>query len=228
MIAIFDYGAGNLRSVENTLDAIGAKYEIVNDSAGLLAAEKIILPGVGHFGQMLRSLDALGVRDTLKERIAAGIPFLGICLGLQGLFESSDEAPALAGLGVFPGRVVRFPQTMTVPQMGWNKLQVQGAPSLLEGVGDQAYVYFANSYYVPAETAADRAALPSLNDENMASKTEAGTCSNFSPLSSNMSSSFPLIMVSRYCLLASFQDTACISGTIVIETIALSGSSPSL
>ncbi|MDA0206631.1 MAG: imidazole glycerol phosphate synthase subunit HisH [Acidobacteria bacterium] len=158
MIAIFDYGAGNLRSVENTLDAIGVQYEIVNDSAGLLAADKIILPGVGHFGQMLRSLDTLRVREALKERLAAGVPFLGICLGLQGLFESSAEAPELEGLGVFPGRVVRFPRTMTVPQMGWNKLQAQGAPSLLEGLGENAYVYFANSYYVPAETAGDRAA----------------------------------------------------------------------
>ena len=158
MIAIFDYGAGNLRSVENTLDAIDAQYQIVNNSAGLLAAEKIILPGVGHFGQMLRSLDELGVRDTLKERMAAGIPFLGICLGLQALFESSDEAPELDGLGVFPGRVERFPESMTVPQMGWNKLQLQGAPSLLEGVGDKPYVYFANSYYIPAETVGDRIA----------------------------------------------------------------------
>ncbi len=107
---------------------------------------------------MLRSLDALGVRDTSRSDIEADVPFLGICLGLQGLFESSDEAPELAGLGVFPGRVVRFPQTMTVPQMGWNKLQPQGAPSLLEGIGDEPYVYFANSYYVPAETAGDRAA----------------------------------------------------------------------
>jgi imidazole glycerol phosphate synthase glutamine amidotransferase subunit len=175
MIAIFDYGAGNLRSVENTLDAIGARYEIVNDSAGLMAAEKIILPGVGHFGQMLRALDTLGVRETLKERIAQGVPFLGICLGLQGLFESSDEAPALAGLGVFPGRVVRFPQTMTVPQMGWNKLQPQGAPSLLEGVGDEPYVYFANSYYVPAEIVGDRAAaVCDYNGISLTAAIEAG------------------------------------------------------
>ena len=175
MIAIFDYGAGNLRSVENTLDAIGARYQIVNDSAGLMAAEKIILPGVGHFGQMLRSLDALDVREALKERIAAGVPFLGICLGLQGLFESSDEAPQLEGLGVFSGRVVRFPQTMTVPQMGWNKLQPQGAPSLLEGVGDQAYVYFANSYYVPAETAAETAAaICHYNGISLTAAIEAG------------------------------------------------------
>ncbi len=158
MIAIFDYGAGNLRSVENTLDAIGARYEIVNDSAGLNAAERIILPGVGHFGQMLRALDTLGVRETIKERLAVGVPFLGICLGLQGLFDASDEAPELEGLGIFPGRVERFPRNLTVPQMGWNKLQVQGTPALLEGVGDEPYVYFANSYYVPAATAGDRAA----------------------------------------------------------------------
>lgn len=158
MIAIFDYGAGNLRSVENTLDAIDAQYEIVNDAAGLLAAEKIILPGVGHFGQMLRSLDELGVRETLKERMASGIPFLGICLGLQALFDSSEEAPELEGLGIFPGKVERFPETMTVPQMGWNKLQLRGTPSLLEGVGDLPFVYFANSYYIPAATAGDRVA----------------------------------------------------------------------
>ena len=158
MIAIFDYGAGNLRSVENTLDAIGTSYDIVNDSAGLERADKIILPGVGHFGQLLRSLDDLGVRQTLKERIAANVPFLGICLGLQALFESSEEAPELEGLGIFPGRVVRFPDRLTVPQMGWNRLEPQGSPRLLEGVGEAPYVYFANSYYVAAETAGERAA----------------------------------------------------------------------
>lgn len=158
MIAIFDYGAGNLRSVENTLDAIGARYEIVNDPDGLRRAEKIILPGVGHFGQLLRALDSLGVRATFRERIEAGVPFLGICLGLQALFESSEEAPELQGLGVYPGRVVRFPTNLTVPQMGWNKLQPRDSPPLLDGIGDQPYVYFANSYYVPAATAGERAA----------------------------------------------------------------------
>ncbi len=158
MIAIFDYGAGNLRSVENTLAAISVEYEIVNDSDGLRRAEKIILPGVGHFGQLLRALDNLGVRAALRERIEAGVPFLGICLGLQALFESSEEAPELEGLGVFPGRVVRFPKNLTVPQMGWNKLQPQDSPPLLAGIGDEPYVYFANSYYVPAETAGDHAA----------------------------------------------------------------------
>ncbi|MEZ5362155.1 MAG: imidazole glycerol phosphate synthase subunit HisH [Bryobacterales bacterium] len=155
MIAIFDYGAGNLRSVENTLDAIEAKYSIVRDAAGLEQASKIILPGVGHFGQLLRSLDALGVRETFKQRIAAGVPFLGICLGLQALFEGSDEAPELDGLAVFPGRVRRFPEHLRVPQMGWNRLQPRPDRRLLVDAGDEPYVYFANSYYVPAETAGD-------------------------------------------------------------------------
>lgn len=148
MIAIFDYGAGNLRSVENTLAAIGASYELVNDSVALEKADKIILPGVGHFGQLLRSLDDLDVRGTLIRRIEAGVPFLGICLGLQALFEESEEAPE-PGLGVFPGQVRRFPPDARVPHMGWNCLDARGEPRLLAGTGQQPYVYFANSYYVP-------------------------------------------------------------------------------
>jgi imidazole glycerol phosphate synthase glutamine amidotransferase subunit len=158
MIAIFDYGAGNLRSVANTLDSIGAGYEIVRDAAGLMRAERIILPGVGHFGQLIRSLDSLGVRDTFRERIAAGIPFLGICLGMQALFEGSDEALDLNGLAVYPGWVRRFPDGYRVPQMGWNQLEARGAPRLLAGTGAGTYVYFANSYYVPEEVAGERAA----------------------------------------------------------------------
>lgn len=148
MIAIFDYGAGNLRSVENTLGAIGASYELVNDTAGLEKAAKIILPGVGHFGQLVRSLDDLDVRGTLIRRIDAGVPFLGICLGLQVLFEESEESPE-PGLGVFEGQVRRFPHDARVPHMGWNCLDPQGESRLLTGTGDQPYVYFANSYYVP-------------------------------------------------------------------------------
>ena len=158
MIAIFDYGAGNLRSVENTLDAIGEPYEIVNGRAGLERAEKIILPGVGHFGQLIRSLDSLGVREAFRERIAAGVPFLGICLGLHALFEKSEEAPELEGLGVYPGKVRRFPADYRVPHMGWNQLEPHGQPRLLEGLDPKPYVYFAHSYYVPADVAGDRAA----------------------------------------------------------------------
>ena len=149
MIAIFDYGAGNLRSVQNTLAEIGADYELVRDSEGLRKASKIILPGVGHFGQMLRALDQLNVRETLRERIDAGVPFLGICLGLQGLFESSEEAPEVRGLGVFRGTVRRFPAQARVPHMGWNEITPLHKCPLLQGTGPRPYLYFAHSYYVP-------------------------------------------------------------------------------
>ncbi|HOL72467.1 MAG TPA: imidazole glycerol phosphate synthase subunit HisH [Bryobacteraceae bacterium] len=149
MIAIFDYGAGNLRSVENTLAEIGAQYTLVRDAAGLKEASKIILPGVGHFGQMMRALDRLQVRGALLDAISAGVPFLGICLGLQALLESSEEAPEVRGLGVFSGCVRRFPRDARVPHMGWNELECCSPSRLLEGLGPAPYVYFAHSYYVP-------------------------------------------------------------------------------
>jgi imidazole glycerol phosphate synthase glutamine amidotransferase subunit len=141
MIAILDYGAGNLRSVQNGLDAIGCTYSLVRDPAGLRQADKIILPGVGHFGQMMRALDDLGVRETLLERIRAGVPFFGICLGMQALFESSEEAPEVRGLGLYPGIVRRFAEGIRVPHMGWDQCQTKSGPS--------PYYYFAHSYYVP-------------------------------------------------------------------------------
>lgn len=149
MIAIFDYGAGNLRSVQNTLDEIGTTYELVRDSEGLKRATKIILPGVGHFGQMLRALDDMQVRDTLIGCITGGVPFLGICLGLQGLFDSSEEAPGQRGLGIFPGEVKRFDISARVPHMGWNQLDSLRPCRLLNGLPEHPYVYFAHSYYVP-------------------------------------------------------------------------------
>lgn len=149
MIAIFDYGAGNLRSVQNTLGALGWEYHLVNDAAGVEAAKKIILPGVGHFGQMMRALDTLGVRNALRARIAAGVPFLGICLGLQALFEISEEAPDVRGLGVYPGLVRRFPLEARVPHMGWNELVVHGDSKLVRNLEARPFVYFAHSYYVP-------------------------------------------------------------------------------
>jgi imidazole glycerol phosphate synthase glutamine amidotransferase subunit len=149
VIAIFDYGAGNLRSVQNTLDAIGAQYELVRDAAGLERAPKIILPGVGHFGQMLRALDEMNVRSTLIARIKANVPFLGICLGLQGLFDASAEAPGQSGLGIFPGSVKRFDIEERVPHMGWNQLDTVRPSKLLKGLPEHPHVYFAHSYYVP-------------------------------------------------------------------------------
>jgi imidazole glycerol phosphate synthase glutamine amidotransferase subunit len=157
MISIFDYGAGNLRSVENTLGAIGAAYELVHDAAGLRRAQSIVLPGVGHFGQMMRAIDEMNARETLVGRIREGIPFLGICLGLQALFTLSEEAPEVRGLGLFDGPGVRrFSGDLRVPHMGWNSLKRLRESCLLEGVGSDPYVYFANSYYAPviAATAA--------------------------------------------------------------------------
>jgi imidazole glycerol-phosphate synthase subunit HisH len=155
MIALVDYGAGNLRSVANTLSELGAGYEVVRDSAGVRHAEKIILPGVGHFGQMMRSLDSLGMRDGLLERVHAGVPFLGICLGLQALFEGSEEAPELPGFGLYPGKVRRFSSSagdVRVPHMGWDQIEARpgSCPSkLLANTSSPPYLYFAHSYYAP-------------------------------------------------------------------------------
>ncbi len=149
MISVLDYGAGNLRSVENTLHAIEAGHELIRDAAGVRSATKLILPGVGHFGQMMRALDELGVRDALIEKIRAGVPFLGICLGLQALFERSEEAPEQRGLGLLEGTVRRFRDVGRVPHMGWNSLDRLRESSLLAGAGDRPFVYFANSYYAP-------------------------------------------------------------------------------
>ena len=144
MIAVLDYGAGNLRSVQNALEEIGCEYRLVRDAAGLREADKILLPGVGHFGQMMRALDALEVREALIERIAEGAPFLGICLGLQALFETSEEAPEVRGLGIFPGIVRRFPAHARVPHMGWDEVEC----ALTTAIAAR-YFYFAHSYYVP-------------------------------------------------------------------------------
>lgn len=153
MIAIFDYGAGNLRSVQNTLEEIGARYELAADAAGLRRAGKIILPGVGHFGQIMRSLEAMRVREVLVERIRAGVPFLGICLGLHVLFQGSEEAPELRGLGLFEESVARFDASTRVPHMGWNVLEPRRECRLLRGVSEPPYVYFAHSYYAPVVNA---------------------------------------------------------------------------
>jgi imidazole glycerol phosphate synthase glutamine amidotransferase subunit len=153
VITIFDYGAGNLRSVQNTLAEIGAVYKLVDDAEGLRDAEKIILPGVGHFGQMMRALDAMRVRGVLREKIDAGVPFLGICLGMQAMFAASEEAPDLKGFGVFPETVRRFAEDARVPHMGWNEIEPQTDSRLLRDLGPRPYLYFAHSYYAPVTTA---------------------------------------------------------------------------
>lgn len=153
---IVDYGAGNLRSVQNTLDEIGAAYLVTNRPEDVLGAEKVILPGVGHFGQMMRALDQLQLREPLLKKIADGTPFLGICIGLQCLFEGSEESPGSKGLGVYPGLVKRFTGGARVPHMGWDSLSQQKPSRLLQGLGESPFTYFAHSFYAPVinETAA--------------------------------------------------------------------------
>jgi imidazole glycerol phosphate synthase glutamine amidotransferase subunit len=155
MITVIDYGAGNLRSVENTLKYLGVPHRITSRLDDVAKASAIILPGVGHFGQMVRSLDALGLTPVLRDAIGSGVPYLGICLGMQALFERSEEAPDCAGLGLFPGTIRRFPDSMPqglkVPHMGWNQVRVQGSSRLLAGIGANSFFYFAHSYYLPVE-----------------------------------------------------------------------------
>ena len=155
MISVVDYGAGNLRSVANTLDAIGTQYELVRDRTAIGRATKIVLPGVGHFGQMMRALDDMDLRSALIERIRAGVPFLGICLGLQALFTSSEEAPGVHGLALFEGAIRRFTGDVRIPHMGWNQIETL-RPARLVPEGERPFVYFAHSYYAPlvAATAA--------------------------------------------------------------------------
>jgi imidazole glycerol phosphate synthase glutamine amidotransferase subunit len=152
-ITIVDYGAGNLRSVQNTLEEIGADFEVTNRACDVDRAEKIILPGVGHFGQMLQAMDRLGLREPLIRKIQSGIPFLGICIGLQCLFDGSEEASGVRGLGIFSGLVKKFVGPVRIPHMGWNSLSRIKESRLLKGVDLDAYTYFAHSYYAPVTAA---------------------------------------------------------------------------
>jgi len=146
---IVDYGAGNLRSVQNTLDELGAEYVVTNQPQTVQEADKLLLPGVGHFGQMITALDRLRLRDPILDQIRAGVPMLGICLGLQSLFESSEESPDSPGLGLFPGTVKRFTGNIRIPHMGWNSLSPVRQTRLLKGLTNEPYAYFAHSFYVP-------------------------------------------------------------------------------
>ena len=155
-VAIIDYGAGNLRSVRNTLVHLGADVRTVRTPDELDGAEKIVLPGVGAFGRGMAALEAAGFVAPLKEAVAAGVPLIGICLGMQFLFEESDELGRTAGLGLLPGRVTRFPTDgPKVPHIGWNQLHLRCDDPLLAGVDDGAYAYFVHSYYVDAGDPAD-------------------------------------------------------------------------
>jgi imidazole glycerol-phosphate synthase subunit HisH len=163
MIALVDYGMGNLRSVEKALARVGADVRIVSDAKSVLAAEAVVLPGVGAFGDCMANLGKGGLIEPIREFIASKRPFLGICLGFQALFESSEEAAGVRGLAVFPGTVPRFrfdngtqagtpvppgSGNLKVPHMGWNGLRIQRRDCpILKGISDGSYVYFVHSYY---------------------------------------------------------------------------------
>jgi len=149
-VTLLDYGAGNVTSVERALRRLGADVITTNRPEAIAEAERLILPGVGHCGALIAALDTHELRQPLREAILRGINFLGICLGLQALYETSDEAPSLGGLGLLPGRVTHLPPGVKLPHMGWNQLQRTNNSLLLEDISHEAYFYFAHSYAAPA------------------------------------------------------------------------------
>lgn len=156
MIALIDYGSGNLRSAEKALTRVGGQVRIVTDPADVRRAERVVLPGVGAFGDCVRNLDAAGMVTAIREFIATGKPFLGICVGLQMLLESGDENPGVAGLGIIRGTVPRLPPgPLKVPHMGWNRLRIRRPDCpLLAGIADGSHAYFVHSYHAaPADPA---------------------------------------------------------------------------
>lgn len=151
MIAIVDYGAGNLQSVLNALRFIGAEAAVCSDAASILAADGVILPGVGSFADAMDCMNRSGLVQAVCDAAMGPRPFLGICLGLQLLFEHSEESPGVRGLGLLKGRIVKIPDTgLKVPHMGWNSLEIQNPSGLFKGIPQNTYAYFVHSYYLDA------------------------------------------------------------------------------
>lgn len=153
MIALIDYDAGNIRSVEKALVSLGQEVCVTRDREALLHADKVILPGVGAFGDAMGHLREYGLADVIYEVVDKKTPFLGICLGLQLLFERSDEAPGVEGLGILKGEILRIPdgEGLKIPHMGWNSLKLQNDGRLFRGLWEKPYVYFVHSYYLKAK-----------------------------------------------------------------------------
>lgn len=152
MIALIDYDAGNIKSVEKALELLGEQVMLTRDREELLAADKVILPGVGCFGDAMENLNRFGLVPVIHEIVDRGTPFLGICLGLQLLFERSEESPGASGLGILKGEILRIPDQagLKIPHMGWNSLHLQNDGRLFRGIPEQSYVYFVHSYYLKA------------------------------------------------------------------------------
>ncbi|MCU6733962.1 imidazole glycerol phosphate synthase subunit HisH [Diplocloster agilis] len=153
MIAIIDYDAGNIKSVEKALVSLGQEVVLTRERDTILAADKVILPGVGSFGDAMENLRAYGLDEVIREAVGENIPFLGICLGLQLLFEYSEESPGVEGLGILKGGIVRIPKRegLKIPHMGWNSLELINDGRLFRGLPEHPYVYFVHSYYLRAE-----------------------------------------------------------------------------
>ena len=153
MIAIIDYDAGNLKSVEKALKYLGQEVKVSRDREVILGADKVILPGVGAFGDAMGKLNSYGLVQVIRDAIGMGKPFLGICLGLQLLFERSDESPGVPGLGVLKGEIVRIPDGggLKIPHIGWNSLKLRNNGKLFAGITGEPYVYFVHSYYLRAK-----------------------------------------------------------------------------
>jgi glutamine amidotransferase len=153
MIAIIDYDAGNIKSVEKAIQYLGEEVVVTRDRETILSANGVILPGVGAFGDAMEKLHAYGLVEVIHECVEKQIPFLGICLGLQLLFESSEESPGAKGLGVLEGKIVRLPAEsgLKIPHIGWNNLKFPRRGRLFEGVPEDAYVYFVHSFYLQAK-----------------------------------------------------------------------------
>ena len=147
MITIIDYGMGNLRSIENAFKRLGARVKITDKPKDIEKAKRLVFPGVGNFGQAIKNLKKRKLISAIKNSLQKNVPFLGICLGLQLLFEKSDEAPKEKGLGIFKGKVLKF-KKIKVPQIGWNHVRIQKKTRLLEGIPDKSFCYFVHSFYV--------------------------------------------------------------------------------
>lgn len=160
MVAIIDYDAGNIKSVENAVRFLGHEVTVTSKAEEILCADHIILPGVGAFGDAMKRLSGAGLEETIRQAVDREIPFLGICLGLQLIFEESEESPGVKGLGLLPGRIRRIPEGdgRKVPQIGWNDLSFPRSSRLFAGIPEGSYVYFVHSYYLEAGDPADVAA----------------------------------------------------------------------
>lgn len=153
MIAIIDYDAGNIKSVEKALNYLGEEAIITRDHDEIVNSDKVILPGVGAFADAMEKIRHYGLEETIHEVVEKNIPFLGICLGLQLMFESSDEGLGVKGLGLLPGKIFRIPKSgdLKIPHMGWNNIKVKEDSRLFKGLPDNPYVYFVHSYYLQAD-----------------------------------------------------------------------------